>query len=277
MEELWQQTSELLWQRPLLWVPVLLADLLGFVAAIGSTAWMRAVVSHRIEYHSVLGGPAVRGQVSPAAVQHASLLATAISLPADFLRLVLYAAALVVTAAIVRAYRMREANPLIDVAPSLRRHVGSIFSLSLRALAIYGGVALVASWIGQSFVNHGHRAVLTGGWLDLGAGVVRVVLLAYLLAPIAVRVLAGRAPATKRRQVLQLFAFVLGMVAVLLGRYTTENMRAVHIASAPTRFVLELTASWIVALPYAVFFVSLAIVAMKTAAEGDFADAPAAR
>ncbi len=269
MEELWQQTSELLWQRPLLWLPVLWADLLGFLAAVGSTALMRSVLLSRLQYHSVLGGPAMPGPLSPAVVHRANLIAALITLPANYLRLLLYAVALVVTVALARAYRERESNLFAGIAPALSRHAGAIVSLSLRALAIFGGLALVSSWIGESLVAHGHRAVLVGGWLDLVTGVVRVALLAFLLTPVAIHLLAGRAAPPQRRTHLQLFAFVLGTVALLLGKFTTENLRAARIASVPARYALEFTASWIVALPYAVFFVALALVVMKTAAESD--------
>lgn len=269
MEELWQQTSELLWQRPLLWLPVLGADLLCFLAAIGSAALTRSVVLSRLQYHSALGGTALQGPVSSAAMYRANLIAALITLPANYIRLLLYAVALVVTLALVRAIRSRESSVFAGIAPALARNTGAILSLSLRALAIFGGVALAASWIGQSLVSHGHRAVLTGGWLDLGAGTVRILLLAFLLAPVAVALLAGRQLVAARRLHLQIFAFALGAISLLLGKFTTENLRAVHIASMPARYALELTASWIVALPYAIFFVALAVVVVKTAAERD--------
>ncbi len=269
MEELWQQTSELLWQRPLLWLPVLVMDLLAFVAAVGSAALMRSVVLSRLQYHSVLGGPPMREQVSPAALQHANLVAALITLPADYLRLLLYAIALVITVALTRAYRVREEKPFTLVAPALQANVAAIFSLSLRALAIYGGLALISGWLGESLLKHGHAAVLAGGWLDLGFGLVRVALLAWLLAPLAVELLSRGRLGAPRRQHLQLFAFALGVVSLLLGKFTTENMRAVHIASTPVRYALEMTGSWIVALPYAIFFVMTAVVVIKTAAEAD--------
>ncbi len=267
MEELWQQTSELLWQSPLLWLPVLVADLLGFLAALGSASLMRSVILNRLQYHSVLGGPAVPTQLSAATVHRANLIAALITLPADYLRLLLYALALVVTAAMVRACRQRETSAFADVLPALRRNGGAVLSLSLRALAIFGGVALLSSWLAESLVAHGHKAWFAGGWLDLGIAAIRTALLAWLLVPVAVQLLAGRAPTAKRRTTAQLFAFALGLVSLLLGRFTAENMRAVHIVSAPARYALELTASWIVALPYAVFFVALGLVIYKTSLE----------
>ncbi len=103
MDELWRKASELLRERPLLWVPVLVADLLAFLISLGSSALVRVVVLPRLLGHSVLGGPTLQQQLTPAALEHANLLAAGITIPANFLRLVCYAMALVTTLVLVHA------------------------------------------------------------------------------------------------------------------------------------------------------------------------------
>ena len=93
--------------------------------------------------------------------------------------------------------------------------------------------------------------------------------LAWLVAPPAVQVLARRYPATEPRRHAQIFAFTLGVVSLLLGRFVATNVRAVHIASPVASFALEQTGSWISALPYAVLFVALARIALRVEAESD--------
>lgn len=270
MEELWQKSSEMLGARPLLWIPVLIADLLGFFATIGGNALVQKLVLNKIQYRSVLGGPAVSKPLTPAVVQHANLVAAAVTLPSDFVRLLLYSLAFLATAALVLAYARRDEKAIRTVAPALGSHVGGIFSLALRALAIYGGMVLLTGWLSQTLIAHGHRSAVISGWPELGMGLIRVGLLAWFLAPAAIQVLARRQPTGERRKAIIIFAFALGAVALLLGKFVTDNVRSVHIASAPVRTLLELTGSWIVALPYAVFFVCAAFTALKTMGEADF-------
>lgn len=274
MDELWRKGSELLWERPLLWVPVLLADVLAFLVSLGSNTLVRTFVLSHMQAQSVLGGPALQRQLTPSALRQANLVAAAITIPADFLRLVLYALALVTTLALVHAIVRREGNGFAAILPAWGRFLGPIFSLSLRALAIYGGVAFVTAWVSRALLAHGHKVVVAQGWPELGFGLLRVALLAYLLAPEALEALAHRAPTPQRRRDVQIFAFALGIISLLLSVFVAANVRSVHIDSLAARYVLELTGSWIAALPYAVFFVILAIAIVKTAAEADFEATP---
>ena len=274
MDELWRKGSELLWERPLLWVPVLVADFLAFLASLGSSALVRTVVLSHIEAHSVLGGPMLQKQLTPSALQHANLLAAAITIPADFLRLVCYALALVTTLVLVHAILRREGNGFALILPAWLRFLGPIFSLSLRALAIYAGIAFLTTWVNRALLTHGHKIAVAEGWPELGFGLLRVALLAFLLAPVALEALARRAPTQKRRWDVQVFAFALGIISLLLSVFVAANVRSVHIESLLARYALELTGSWIAALPYAVFFVILSIAIVKTAAEADFEATP---
>ena len=274
MDELWRKASELLRERPWLWVPVLVADLLAFFVSLGSSALVQSVVLPRLQGRSVLGGPIMQAQLTPAALQHANLLAATITIPANFLRLVCYALALVATLVLVHAILRREGNGFALILPAWGRFAGSIVSLSLRALAIYGGIVFITTWVNRALLAHGHRIAVAQGWPEVGFGVLRVALLAFLLAPVALEALARRPPAPARRWAIQLFAFVLGTVSLLLSFFVAANVRSVRIDSLLARSALELTGSWIAALPYAVFFVILSVAIVKTAAEADFEAAP---
>ena len=271
MEELWRETSELLWQRPLLWLPVLAADLLGFLVNLGSGALLRAMVLGRLQYQSALGGAPVRAPLSPAALQHATMLAVLITWPANFLRLLLYATAFFVTAALVRAFASRSRKPGEEIASALRKQPGNTVALSARALVIYACAAVLLNLLGKSLIAHGHRAVLANGWLETGAGVLLFAALATLVAPAAVRALLSRTPRPQVNREAQAFAFLLGLISLALARFVSGNMRSVHIASPVARTLLELTGSWIAALPYALLFVLLARLAFKAEAEPDTA------
>ena len=182
MDELWRKASELLWERPVLWLPVLVADLLAFLLSLGSNTLVRTLVLSRLQARSVLGGPTQGMQLTPGALQHANLLAAAITIPTDFLRLIIYALALIATLVLVHAILRREGKGFALIGPAWVRFIGSIFSLSLRALAIYGGVAFLSAWVTRALLAHGAKTIVAEGWPEIGFGLLRILMLAFLLA-----------------------------------------------------------------------------------------------
>lgn len=271
MGELWRSVSEMMWKRPSLWVPVLVADLLGFFVNFGRLALLRAVVE-KAEYHSALGGAPVRNQLTASAVHSATTTAIVVDWTSYLLRLLLYTAALMATAALVRSFKERLKKPWAEVPGALKTHVGGIFSLGLRALAIYGAAAVLFAWLGSSLVKHGHRAWLASGWIEIGVTLVLMIALALLLGPVAIQVLAKRYAPAALKQRAQWFALSLGFVALVLGIYVSGNIRTIRMEPSVGRTLLELSGSWIVALPYAVLFVGLAMLASEVPAEAEAAE-----
>ena len=269
MEEFWRETSELLLQRPILWLPVLLADLLGFLVTLGSGALLRSVVLAPLQYRSALGGAPMRAPISAAAMQHATLMAGLITWPSNFLRLLLYAAALIVTASLVGSFAKRRAQKPVEIGAALQRSFPGILSLTLRSFAIYAAAALLLDWVGKWLLAHGHKTAFANPWVEIGAGVLVVAALAWFIAPAAIQVLTERASTPLRKREAQIFAFGLGIVSLALGRFVATNVHAVRITSPLALYALELTGSWIAALPYVVLFVLLSRIAFKAAAEAE--------
>ncbi len=274
MGELWRNVSETMWKRPSVWVPVLVADLIGFFINFGRLALLRAMITHKVEYHSALGGAPVHAQVTAATAHSLSTLALVVDWSSYWLRLLLYAAALIATAALVRAFAERNKRPWGEVGPAFRENASGIVSLSLRALAIYGAGALIFGWIGNLIVSHGHKASLANGWLESTATLVIMVALALVLAPVGIQIIARHhAPAVLKRRA-QYFALSLGVVALLLGTYVAANMRTIRGGPSIGRTLLELTGSWIVAVPYAVLFTGISFIAKEIPSETE-AETPA--
>lgn len=269
MEELWRETSELLLQRLILWLPVLAADLLGFLVTLGSGGLLRSFVLAPLQYRSALGGAPMRAPISAGAMQHATLMAGLITWPGNFLRILFYAAALIATAALAGSFAKRRAQKPLEIGAAMQRSLPGIFSLALRAFAIYAIAALLLDWFGKWLLAHGHKTMLTNPWTETGAGVLVIAVLAWLVAPAAVQVLAQRTPTPVRIRQAQIFAFAFGIVSLLLGRFVATNVHAVRIVSPLALYALELTGSWIAALPYVVLFVLLSRIAFKAAAEAD--------
>lgn len=268
MEELWRKVSELMMQRPLLWLPVLVADLLAFLVGLGGKAWLQHILMNRLATRSVMGGPAVMAPVSPSAVQNAVQAVAPIEWGTSLVRLLLYTLAFLATVALVRAFRARSQRPGDEIGSVIRRQFTDVLPVAGTALLIYLIVSFAARFLSAFLIRHGHRAMLQsgaaiGGWFGLIVGALTIVLLALLVAPAAVQALARRALDPTHRQQAQTLALSLGLVAMILGRFVEANLLALRGASPLTQALLGMTGSWIAALPYALVFAGLGILAIK--------------
>lgn len=268
MEELWRKLSELMVQRPLLWLPVLVADLLAFLIGLGSKAWVGHILARQLETRSVLGGPAMSVHLNASAVQRAVQAVTPIEWGASLLRLLLYTLAFLMTVALVRAFRARNERPLEEIGPVLRRHFLALLPVAGTALLVYLITAALAKFVSDLLVRGGHKAVLLGGaafggWFGLGVGLLTLALLGTLVAPAAIQSLSQRPLDPAHRQQSQVLALSLGFVALMLGRFVQANLLSLRGAGPVARDLLGITGSWIAALPYAVLFAGLGMLAIK--------------
>ncbi len=268
MEELWRKLTELMVGRPLLWLPVLVADLLAFFVGLGSKAWLYHLLLNRLETRSVLGGPPVAVPRSAFAVQSAMQIAAPIQWGANLLRLLLYTLAFLATVALVRAFRARSEKPAAEIVSVLRAQFMNVLPVTGTALLVYLVTAALTKLLSDSLVKHGHRAILLsgpaiGGWFGLVIGIFTVALLALLVAPAAIQALARRPLDALHRRQAQLLTFSLGFAALVLGRFVEANLLTLRGASPVARALLGITGSWIAALPYAILFAGLGLLAIK--------------
>ena len=265
MGKLWQDLVEVLGRRPLLWLPVLLADLLAYLTTLGGSAILHAVVMHRTAQHSALGDVVVHGAMSASAFESTTILALLLLWLTYFLRLLLFASAFIATAALLEAIMDRVDKPATTVAPSLGRHWGGIVELALRALSVYAICALLFSWIRPYLLNHGHIALLRNPWFDFGITALPCLVLAAVLPPVALRVLAARQPDRQSAKEGKQFALILVLVILLLSMFVSSNSRDLAQVSPGARYPLELVASLLESLPYALLFTGLALLARRVA------------
>ncbi len=268
MEELWRKLTELMVARPLLWLPVLAADLVAFLLGLGGKAWLSHILIKRLETHSVLGGPAVMAPLNAAAVQGAVQAVAPIEWGASLLRLLLYTLAFLATAALVRAFRARNENPMGEIAAVLRSNFKDILPVAGTALLVYLITSFGARFVGNLLIQHGHKAILqsgayVGGWFGLIVGLITICLLSLLVAPVAVQALSRRPLDSEHRRQAQILAFSLGLGAIVLGRFVDANLVTLRHASPLARALLGMTGSWIAALPYAILFAGLGMLAIK--------------
>jgi hypothetical protein len=105
VKELWRRSTAILREHPIVWIPVLCADLLGFAAKAGGTAVMRPML--------ILSLAQLRGSVltqSPDQFAHVptagemALLFAAVGLVTQFLTICLYAVAAVITWSLIQTF-----------------------------------------------------------------------------------------------------------------------------------------------------------------------------
>ncbi len=264
MSELWQELVDLLRRRPLLWLPVLAADLLGYFVNLARVATLRAMVLHQTARHSVLGGAVVHTQLSASAMQSTTVLALLLTWLSYFVRALLYAAALVIVAEMVRNAGERRRPAETSPGTALARHWGGMLELALRTLAVYAIAALLFSWLTQWLTRHGHTALLHSAWLGNGVLLIVLIILALSLPPVALRVLSGRSPDARSAGLSQQLALLLLLVVAVLGIFVGNSRELAQVAPA-VRYPLEAIASLVVALPYALLFVGLGVLARALA------------
>ncbi len=267
MAELWRDLVEMLRKRPALWLPVLVADLLSYGINLGRNSLVHALVLHNSAQQSVLGGTVVHGPMTASALESTTIVALLLSWLTNFARILLYACAFIATAALIQAFRERAAKPAAAVAPALGRHWGGILDLALRALAVYAVAALSMSWLTPSLAKHGHTVLLRSPWFTFSVGLLSLLLLSALLAPVALRVLAGRAPGRLLARSAQQLSFILVTVAAALATFVGANSRELAQAPAGARYPLEIIGSLLVALPYVLLFTGLTLLSQRLARE----------
>jgi hypothetical protein len=263
MGELWRDLVELLRRRPALWVPVLLADLLGYLVNLGRGGILRAVVMHESAQRSALGGSVVHAPLTASAMQTAAIIGLLLTWLTYFVRMLLYSGALIATAALVQSYLQRQEHPGRTVGPALGSHWGGILELSLRGLAVYAIAALLFSWTSTLLAHHNGDALLRNPTFAYGITLLVLLVLSALLPPVALRILSGRKPDRLNSRLSQQFAFVLVIVASLLAAFVGSNNREMAHVQAAARYPLEMIGSLVVALPYVLMFVGLAVLAQR--------------
>lgn len=263
MGELWQDLVEMLRRRPALWLPVLVADLLGYLLNLGRNGLLRSIVLHQTAQRSALGGEVVHTQLSASAMQSTAIVALLVSWLIYFLRLLLYSGAFIAIAALVHAYMQRSERPVAAIRPALGRSWGGILELALRALAVYAVAALVFSWLSPFLARHGQTALVRSPWFGYGLTLLVLLILSAALPPVALRVLAGRSPDRPLTRIAQQFAFALVIVASLLATFVGTNSRQLAQVPPAARYPLEATGSLVAALPYVLLFVGMSLLARR--------------
>jgi hypothetical protein len=275
VKELWRRSTALLLEYPILWVPVICADLVSFSVDLPLLAATRTLTYGLIHSSmSVLGNGGTAPISPPPSFQFFYLKLASLTFAEECIRVCLYAFALLITASLVKIAiecgRPDFGRSLRDVRPDAGRGIGfaaKIFGLGIVMVSL--PIALIAAV--APLLSHGaHQSSLLMShvfrfcWTTLLTAAV-----AYVVTPSALRLLQPRTQnliECEKLRMGRLFAVLVVAASTAIESCSQAAVRAVSASSAGnipplTREAMELGGSLLSAIPYAVLFVALALLA----------------
>ena len=231
MQNLWRKTSELFWQYPILWLPILLANTLEWLLLWSQQILARRIVTFFSQGHrSVLGG---RPDLStdPSTIMKASLAAGLLSAGIYLLFTCLFITALFVISKLVRNCLDNRPPALkaavIDTLQSCKRKT---VVLSIKILALFPAGALLLIFAMPRLVR-----LTTMSYRDVGYSFscILTVVIAYLLTPSIVAALSPGRPVTSELLAKARLIAMIGVAASdLIGLFVQRAELSVFTRSA---------------------------------------------
>jgi hypothetical protein len=276
MRDLWRKTTALFWENPILWLPVVCADLLAFCFTRLQKLLTRQLINSLLLSHSAL-----TGQVIPPADEHAVITKAAIIFGpfvwgTYFLNTCLYTAALVVTATLVRTLGEHVRPDLPLVLGSLRSRSRRILVLSIKLLALY---ALAAALLLQA-TTLAQKWKFPPTYLIPCFLVLVTVSIAYCMAPSGISLLRdaqSRSVAPEYITWGRSFSMLLVLASFAVGYFVPMVEQSLFasplLAGGVPRLIIEALASSVAAFPYVLLFISLSLIATNDTAEPEPAHA----
>ena len=266
MQSLWRKASWLFWQYPVLWLPVLVADLAGSLLNI-----LRKIITHQVTFwlqpgdsvfshHSVLN--------LPAGVSSLWLLAP-LNVWTNLMRLCLYSTAFVLTGALIKTLDDNPTTP----SPNLRVAIRAL-PAKARQILIVSVVILIASpvagLLGAAYSNFNNPPFGLNKEQQISATVVlALAALAFATAPFALRLAQPSNPEPlpeKSRNAGRILATLAvaasGAISLILQQPTSWTLASLTTHDSLERNLVYIMASCIAAIPYIPLFIALALIAL---------------
>jgi hypothetical protein len=273
MQALWRKTIEFLRAHPILWVPLIIADLTAFImnslqksATHGIVHWF--LTRH---YHSVLGGNLISPDLDPNAMRKAAILCTPLVWGSYFVHICLYTAAFVLTAAFVGKILCNQKPCLADAVSLLRLNLRQVtwFVLKVLALWMLGGISLIlfpAAFTRFFFENR----FLGPAAFGTVASLLGYICASWLLTPAGIRLI--QAPLSEDLSVetierCRIVAILASVASLVLSYLVMKAEASPYISSAfdPAfhNLIVSPLLSLLVAVPYLLLWISLRLLATE--------------
>jgi hypothetical protein len=264
MRNLWRNTAYLFWQYPILWLPVVLADVIAYCLRTFQSWMQHAVIQSLVEGHSVLSSSPE--PVSTLPVTWAIIFAAS-KLMVELVNLYLYAAAMIALSILIPALVARMKMPWQQILPVVKQSCVRILLFSLKLF----GMILVASFLDVELVMYLprlHFLPLSMAVPSRDQNIALVALffaaVAWLLAPSAVALLRprGSPPAENLRHARNFAAVcVLTSVAIYLFAQVEKASFAPLLTSVFRGNLFWGVLSVISAIPYVPLFIAIYLIA----------------
>ncbi|HEX4022033.1 MAG TPA: hypothetical protein VHX63_12885 [Acidobacteriaceae bacterium] len=271
MQELWRKTITLFWSEPILWLPVLCADIAAFCLTRLQKFFTRQIVLWFLQnHHSVLSNSPASSNNIAVFIMKAALLAGPFVWGTYFLCICLYTAAFVVTASLVHQFLQRQQSDLSFALTSLRSCFRSISFFSLKLLGLYA-IAAVFLVSATSLIQSVHPAkFLTEQPVIFSSFFLISVWIAYNMTPAGIRLLRNpQSPSITAQSIKsgRTFAILIVLASTTIGYFAQVSEMSFSSTSLFSRGIglltMEGVASLIVAFPYVLLFIALALTATR--------------
>jgi uncharacterized membrane protein YhaH (DUF805 family) len=273
----WRETTALFWEHPVLWLPILGADLFSFFLT-----REQKQIAHLVIYRLVLDAPSVlsgarrlpdRGDPSShGLVLKAAVVGALFEWTAHFIQILLYTIALFIVVALVRNIQQRTEHPFLSAIQLVRLKWPPVFRLSLRVLGLVVTFAILVGSVAITIAWHALPKPYISGYVFACGGFCAI---ACLIAPVAMRRIAadnGHPPAVEQMRQGRIFALAMVITSCLLGYLlpyvvgSFEREPIFHNAYAVT--ALLAIGSLFTAAPYILLFISLTLIVDNELADG---------
>jgi hypothetical protein len=279
VRQVWRETAALFWEYPLLWLPVLGADLLSFLLIRAQKFVTHELINHLLlPPASVFGG----GQSLPESSWRAlTLKAATLGAPflwgTYFLATVLYTTALFMTAAFVRDIKQSQRCDFRLALEFAGRRRRLIVRFSLMMLGLFVLAALIFAITPQ--IGDRPLALTSPAAFAYGYTAMACICIAYWMSPVAMRRISAEGPrplTEQSRSASRIFAIPIALASLLLAGllpYLERSLAAEHLLkNFLARSALEVVLSLVSALPYVVLFIALTLIADGGLSAADLAD-----
>jgi hypothetical protein len=277
VRQVWRETTALFWEHPVLWLPILGADLFSFFLTS-----VRKQIAHLVIYRLVLDVPSVLGGArrlpdpgdpsSHGFILKAAVVGALFDWSAHFIQIVLYTIALFMVVALVRNIQQRTKLPFLPAIQFVRLKWTPIFALSLRLLGLVVMLAILLGSIAMTIARYALPEPYISGYVF---GCIGFCTIAYLIVPVAMGQIAvdnGHTLAAERIRQGRVFALAMVITSSVLGYFlpyvagSFEKEPIFHNAYAVT--ALSVIGSLLTAAPYIVLFISLTLIVDNELADG---------
>jgi hypothetical protein len=276
MRQIWRNVVHLFWQHPVLWLPLIFADLLAFCLGLVQRSLSHEIAVRFFDDHSVPGNTPEYSRQATNVIPD-QLLTASFGLVTQLLSICLYTAAFLITAQLVRLILQDLSPNLWSAARSATLHLGAIFSFSLKLFgwAIISALLLATPVYFFIFQNHERRLMETP-YFTHGLALLVAVCVAYFVTPAAIELLRSPTSQPVSPKVawqgcgFSIPTVIVSQAIAFCAEIAERSFLSNSIRAQPIDIqAIHAIASLLSAFPYIFLFIALSLITISAAEDVD--------